>query len=189
MVSWRKCWQITVLLLMLVTGCTSAAKFDKVYTRISLAHLQPGQAIPTPQTATILTVTGKIGAPNAANQIVMDLETTEAVGQVEYTITDPFENRKIVYRGVLMRDLLDLWKVDQTATTLHIVALNDYNIDLPIAELREYPVLLAFQADGQYMQPDYHGPSMVIYPLDAYQLDPVATLKKLIWQVKTIDVQ
>jgi len=142
-----------------------------------------------PRNPVILTVTGKISSKNLGDQIVMDLPTLEAVGVVEYAISDPFENRKIVYRGVLMRDLVKLWQVDKSAQTLHLVALNDYTIDIPIQEMQTYPVLLALQADGQYMKPDYHGPSMIIYPLDNYQLDPVATMKKLIWQVKTITVQ
>ena len=67
--------------------------------------------------------------------------------------------------------------------------MNDYTIDIPIAEMREYPVLFGLQADGKYMQPDYHGPAMIIYPLDDYKFDMVVTMKKLIWQIKSIDVQ
>lgn len=119
----------------------------------------------------------------------MDLPTLEAVGLVEYDVLDPFENRKIVYRGVLMRDLLDLWQVEESAATAYFEALNDYAISIPLAELRQYPVIIGLQADGAYMQPDYHGPAMLIYPLDDYQLDPIATMRKLIWQIKSIDIQ
>lgn len=177
------------LVCIALAACTATPKFDQAYTLVSPGSLHPGQAIPAPKAPIILTVTGKIGAKNQGDQIAMDLPALEAVGTAEYAISDPFENRKIVYRGILMRDLLKLWQVDKSAQTLHIVAINDYIVDVPVQEMQEYPVIFALQADGQYMKPDYHGPAMLIYPLDSYKLDPVATMKKLIWQIKSIDVQ
>ncbi|MFN8489561.1 MAG: hypothetical protein U0350_18400 [Caldilineaceae bacterium] len=180
---------LSCLVCIVLAACTTTSQFDKAYTAIAPGSLHGGQAIPAPKEPIILTVTGKIGAKNQGDQIVMDRPTLEAVGTAEYAISDPFENRQIVYRGILMRDLLKLWQVDKNAQTLHLVAINDYTIDVPVQEMQEYPVLFALQADGQYMQPNYHGPAMLIYPLDSYKLDPVATMKKLIWQIKTIDVQ
>lgn len=188
--TWCKKFNFTWLIwLFFLAACTTTPQFESVYTRISEAQLPPGAQIPSPRQPTLVTITGKVRATNGAQQIVMDLPTLEAVGLVEYDVLDPFENRKIVYRGVLMRDLLDLWQVAADATTARFVALNDYAIDIPLAELRQYPVLFALQADGAYMQPDYRGPAMLIYPIDDYQLDPIATMRKLIWQIELIDIQ
>jgi len=175
--------------LLFLAACTAAPNFEQVYTVVSAATLRPGAAIPTPLQEPILTITGKISATNSNNAILMDRAALEQVGLVEYTVTDPFEQRLVRYRGLLMRDLLSLWQVAADAQTVHVTALNDYKIAIPINDFRQYPVLFALQADGVYMQPDYRGPAMLVYPLDQYAFDLIAVQRKWIWQIKTIDIQ
>src|SRR5690349_3624724 len=104
----RRAWRLLLpcLMVLIITACSKTPQFDQVYKVISPASLQAGQVIPAPKDPVILTVTGKLNTKNAGDQILMDLPTIEAAGLVEYTVNDPFENKKIVYRGVLMRDLL-----------------------------------------------------------------------------------
>lgn len=171
------------------TACRTAPDFEQVYKVVVPATLHPGTAIPAPEQAPILTVTGKIGTTNEGQAIVMDLTTLEKAGLVEYTVKDPFEDRPVRYSGVLMRDLLALWQVANDAQTVHIAALNDYKIDIPIRDFRQYPILFALEADGVYMQPDYRGPAMLVYPVDQYEFDLIAVQRNWIWQIKTIDIQ
>ena len=175
--------------LLFFAACAAAPTFEQVYTAVSAATLRPGAAIPAPQQEPILTITGKISATNSASAILMDRATLEQVGLVEYTVTDPFEERPVRYRGVLMRDLLSLWQVAADAQTVQVTALNDYKIAIPINEFRQYPVLFALQADGVYMQPAYRGPAMLVYPIDQYKFDLIAVQRNWIWQIKTIDIQ
>ncbi|MEZ4863728.1 MAG: molybdopterin-dependent oxidoreductase [Caldilineaceae bacterium] len=177
------------LMVNLVAGCRAVVQFEDIYTKVSEPTLQAGNEIPLPHDPTILTVTGKIGAANDNHRIVMDRVTIERVGEVEYSANDPFEERPVLYRGVLMRDLLKLWQVDPNAQSVHLVALNDYVIDIPITDFQNYPVLFALQADGVYMQPDYRGPAMLVYPVDHYEFDALSVQAKWIWQIKAIDVQ
>ncbi|MCE7988344.1 MAG: hypothetical protein DYG89_44870 [Caldilinea sp. CFX5] len=172
-----------------VLSCKSAPAFEDVYHVVAAATLKPGVAIPPPQQELLLTVTGKIKNVNHEDAIQMDRTTIEAVGLVEYTVTDPFEQRPIRYRGVLMRDLLNLWQVADDATIAQLTALNDYKIDIPLDEFRQYPILFALQADGVYMEPDYRGPAMIVYPVDQYQFEPLAVQRKWIWQIKAINIQ
>ena len=181
--------QYFFLLLIFFASCTSKTPFDDVYTAVSAASLKPGAPIPMPVQETILTVTGKIQATNSDNAILMDRGAIESVGVVEYTVTDPFEERPITYRGVLMRDLLAVWQVKEDAKQVHLIALNDYKIDIPIAEFGQYPILFALQADGVYMAPDYRGPAMLVYPVDQYKFDLIDVQRKWIWQIKAIDIQ
>lgn len=175
--------------LLFLAACAVAPNFDQVYTVVSAATLRPGAAIPTPQQEPMLTITGKISATNRDNTILMDRAALEQVGLVEYTVTDPFEQRLVRYRGLLMRDLLALWQVAADTQTVHVTALNDYKIAIPMSDFRQYPVLFALQADGVYMQPDYRGPAMLVYPLDQYAFDLIAVQRKWIWQIKTIEIQ
>jgi hypothetical protein len=159
------------------------------YRVVSEASLSAGDAIPVPSWAVILTVTGKIGTTNIEDKIQMDIATIESLGQVDYTVTDPFEGIETTFRGVLMSDLLDLWQVSTDATTLHVVALNDYAIDVPISDLRTYPVIFALKANGEYLPVSTVGPARLVYPYGEYALDPALYNDFWIWQIKSIEVR
>lgn len=180
---------VFIIIALLLLSCKSELAFDEAYSVVAEATLKPGAVIPTPKAELLLTVTGKVKNMNHDKAILMDRPTIEAVGLVEYTVTDPFEQRPVRYRGVLMRDLLDRWQVADDATTMQLTALNDYKIDIPLAEFRQYPILFALQADGLYMQPDYRGPAMLVYPVDQYQFERLTVQRKWIWQIKAIDIQ
>jgi hypothetical protein len=182
---------ITLFIAVTFTACAPAAvpTPTAVYSIVSETTLQPGSEIPAPTGEPILTVTGKIGTTNVDDSIQMDMETMESLRLVDYTVTDPFENREITYRGPLMSDLLALWQVADDATTLHTVALNDYAVDVPISDLRQYPVIFALQADGEYMPVSTRGPAMLVYPYDDFEFEPSVYNDYWIWQIASIDVQ
>jgi hypothetical protein len=183
-------WFLLVLLLTRLAACSSSSPdFDSVYKQVTPAQLKAGDSIPEPRGDVILTVAGAVGKTNHGNQILMDLATIESIGLVEYRVVDPFENRKKLFRGVLMRELLNLWQVHTTATTLDMVALNDYHVDVPIALMREKPLLFALQADGEYMRPDYRGPAMLVFPYGYYKFQRPLSDAYWIWQIKAITVK
>lgn len=167
-------------------ACNS--KTEPIYTTISEATLSAGDRIPTPSEDIILTVTGKINTTNQEGQIVMDIPTIQSLRQVEYTVLDPFKDEEITYTGVLMSDLLDLWQISEDAVTLQMTALNDYTVDVPIALIREFPVIFALQANGQYMPVADKGPAMLVLPYDHFEFERPSSDAYWIWQIKSIDV-
>ncbi|MEM7348066.1 MAG: hypothetical protein AAF485_27870 [Chloroflexota bacterium] len=186
---------ITFLLIsFLFTALIACSSFsgpdpDSVYTRVTDGDLKTGDSIPEPEGAIILTISGKIGTTNQDNQIVMDLATVERVGLVDYTVTDPFNNETITFRGVLMRDLLDLWQVDEAATALETIALNDYFVDVPIAPLREFPVIFALQANGEYMEVSDRGPAMLVFPYEEFEFEQPLYDSYWVWQIAKIEAK
>jgi hypothetical protein len=182
---------LSCLFAVLVAACTptTPTTTETVYTVVSEGTLNAGDTIPVPTGDVILTVTGNIGTSNVDDTIQMDIATVESVGQVEYTVDDPFENRSVTYRGVLMSDLLDLWQVGDDATTLNIVALNDYAVDVPLADLRTYPVIFALQADGEYMPIATRGPAMLVYPYNDFEFEVAIYNDYWAWQIKSIEVR
>jgi hypothetical protein len=182
---------LACLFAVLVAACTPTAPTttETVYTVVSEGTLNAGDAIPVPSGDVILTVTGNIGTSNVDDTIQMDIATVESVGQVEYTVDDPFENRAVTYRGVLMSDLLNLWQVGDDATTLHVVALNDYAVDVPLADLHTYPVIFALQADGEYMPIATRGPAMLVYPYNDFEFEVAIYNDYWAWQIKSIEVR
>lgn len=177
------------LAVAVVAACSPAPAASTVYKRVTDAKIKAGDAIPAPKGDVVLTVDGKIGTKNAGDTIQMDMPTIESAGLVDYKVTDPFEKVPTVFRGVLMSDLLDLWKVDSSATTLTMVALNDYKVDVPISDLRKYPVIFAVQQDGNYMPVATRGPAMLVYPYDNFQFDRQKYDDFWIWQIKSITVK
>lgn len=177
------------LFTFLLFGCQNSSTPETIYTVVQEATLTAGNEIPEPESELVLTVLGKIGITNSDASIVMDTPTIEAVGVVEYDVHDPFEDRSIVYSGVLMSDLLKVWQVPDEVEMVRVTALNDYQIEIPISDFYTYPVLLALQADGDYMQPNYRGPAMLVYPMDDFELDPISIKRRWIWQIKTIELQ
>lgn len=180
-----------VLVVLISAACAPAAPAtpEVVYTTVTQGELDAGEEIPAPQGETILIVSGNIGTTNANDTIEMDLATIESVGVVDYTVDDPFENRAITYRGVLMSDLLDVWQVSEDATSLHVVALNDYAVDVPIADLRQYPVVFALQADGEYMPIAEKGPAMLVYPYNDFEFDRNIYNDYWAWQIASVEVR
>lgn len=173
----------------LLAACQPAAPaVQTTYSVVSAGELDSGEAIPVPENETILTVTGDISRANVDDTIQMDMATLESVGVVEYDVLDPFANSTITYRGVLMSELLDVWGVSADATTLTLTAINDYAIDVPISAVREYPVMMALQADGEYMAIADKGPSMLVFPYDDFELDKALYNDMWIWQIASVEV-
>ena len=177
------------LLLCVISACSPAQATKPFYTQVSEPKLKAGETIPAPTGTVILTVTGKIGTTNQDNSIVMDRDMIESVGQIEYKVTDPFENKPYVYRGPLMSDLLNLWKVPEDAQTLKVAALDDYTVEVPIGEVRKYPVIFALQQEGQYMPTSTRGPAMLVFPYDNFKFDVTVYNNYWAWQIKSIEVK
>lgn len=186
-------WVVPALVIttgLITTSCTPKVEFEDAYIQITSPQIEPNRSIPLPKDETILTITGNVRNTNQHDSIVMDRLTLESVGLVEYTVKDLFENENRLFRGVLMRDLLALWQVTPEATTLEITALNDYQVDIPIEWLQDFPVLLALQQDGQYMTRDYRGPTMLIFPYEQFsEIPEFSTEFYWIWQIKTINAR
>jgi hypothetical protein len=178
-----------IVLTVMVAACGSAQPTQPIYQRVTDAKLKASDAIPKPTGDTILTVSGKIGAANDGDKIVMDLATLESAGLVDYKVTDPFDNVDVTFRGVLMTDLLTLWKADPNATTLVMTALNDYSVDIPMSDFKQYPVIFALQQDGKYMPVATRGPAMLVYPYNHFQFDKEKYNDRWIWQLKSIEVK
>ncbi len=181
-------FKLTFLMALLLVG-SGACRSKLVYTVISDGQLAAGDDIPPLNNPPILTVSGRIDANDNAEVIEFDVATLESLGVVEYTVQDPFEDRPITYRGVLMSDLLDVLQIEDGATTLEVLALNDYQIDVPIEEMYEYPVIFAMMADGQYMQPSDLGPAMLVYPYDHFRFDRAEYNSRWVWQIASLTVR
>jgi hypothetical protein len=187
----KKLVLFTLLGISLV-ACTadSATETAAVYTEINPATIQVGDSVPSPSGEVILVIRGKITNTNHDDRLEFDMETLESLGVVQYEVNDDqATGDNAVFQGILLSQLLAVAQVTDDATTLHMVALNDYAIDIPIEDTKQYPVLLATQMNGEAMDVANYGPSRIIYPNLAFDLDATIYNPRWIWQLASIEVR
>jgi hypothetical protein len=86
-----------------------------------------------------------------------------------------------------MSDLLKT--VGASGDKITVVALNDYKVDIPVSDFKNFPVILAYRMDGQALRVKDKGPLWIVYPADDYpELNNKQTQNKWVWQVKEIQI-
>ena len=156
-------------------------------TIVSVATLKAGQDVPVPTGKPVFTMTGKISVTNRGGTLVFDQATVEKLGLVQAKLYEPWTKQDLEFRGVWLRDLVALAGPSAEATKLHITALDDYAVDLSLADVRAGGIMLATRAgDGSAIPLDQGGPTRVVF------LDGVAAganADQWVWSIKQIDVQ
>lgn len=140
-----------------------------------------------PHGKVVLTVAGAITTTNGDGVARFDMAMLDALPQRVTATNTPWTKEKTRFSGPLVTALLD--RVGAKGATLKITALNDYMVEVPVADFQKWPVILATRKDGERMSVRDKGPIFVIYPFDE---DPSLYNEKYftrsVWQVKTIEV-
>ena len=144
--------------------------------------------LPQPSGPVVLEVVGDIRNRNFEDAARFDRQMLEALGTTKLRTWTAWTDNVPEFEGILARDLLDA--VGAEGTTLIASALNDYEVSIPIEELRRYPVMLALKMNGEYLKVRDKGPIWIVYPRDQYkQLQDSLTDKRWIWQLYKIEVK
>jgi hypothetical protein len=159
------------------------------YEVVSQPTWQPGMAIPAPKGPIVLRISGKIAAASNG-EVAFDLAGLESLGLIRYTTPTNWTESPTTFEGVLLSKVLEAIGADPSATTLTMVALNDYKAPVPLEDAHKWPVMLALKENGKYMTARDHGPIWVVYPqhTDA-DLGNYEMSARWVWQLGAIDVQ
>ncbi|MDH3221935.1 MAG: oxidoreductase [Gammaproteobacteria bacterium] len=145
-------------------------------------------ALQAPTGRVILTVSGKITNTNAGDRAEFDRDMLEALGDSELALETPWTDGRQVFNGVLGSKLLDV--VGASGNTIAARAINDYQVSIPISDLRNYPVLFALKQNGKYMRVREKGPIWIIYPRETYpELDTDQITDRWVWQLSEIVIK
>lgn len=182
---------LAVLVLVTMAACAPAAtSVTAAYAEVSAESLTPADAIPAPAEAVVLTVGGDIAKQNAGPSLSLDLATVERMGLVKYSVHDPWLDADHEFTGVLLADLLDTVGASTAATSVRLVAIDDYEVEIAIADARRWPVLLATQMDGRPMSVEDKGPTRIVFPYDQFpEIDQLKYKDLWIWSVESIEVR
>jgi hypothetical protein len=145
-------------------------------------------SLASPQGRPILEVSGSIAVKNDGDSAKFDLAMLEKIGVTKVKTSTAWTEGIPQFEGVLVRDLLVA--LGATGGTVTAVALNDYKIEIPVADFSKYGVILAFRQDGQELRIRDKGPLWIVYPQDDHpELKTKATQAKWLWQLKELRVK
>ena len=141
-----------------------------------------------PEGPVILTVTGDISNANSPEGAQFDLAMLDALGTVEFETTTIWTDGPQVFRGVSLQRLVEI--LDAEGAVIAASALNDYMVEIPVADAVEGGPMLAFENNGRMLAVRDKGPLWLVYPYDSssdYQSEVIYA--RSIWQVRRMEIR
>lgn len=136
----------------------------------------------------LLTVSGAVTAPNAGHGAQFDLAALDAFPQHVTETDTPWYQSRTRFQGPLGSDLLKA--VGAKGTVMRLIALNDYAVEIPLADFMNWPVILATRVNDNVISVRDKGPIFVIYPFDRQpSLYNEVYFGRSIWQLKSIEIR
>jgi hypothetical protein len=138
----------------------------------------------TPATA-VLVIDGKV---SGSQPVAFDLAQLKSLPVTRITTTTPWTDGENLYEGVRIRDLLE--RIGAAGTELLADAVDDYQITIPMEDVRDYDVIIAYAMNGKPLPPDDKGPLWVIYPYSGHSvLQKDLYFSRSVWQLNRLTVQ
>jgi hypothetical protein len=136
-----------------------------------------------PDQKAILQLIGKVTQVQS-----LSLAELEKLPQKKMTVVTPWYPDAQTFEGPLLRDVLKQSGVK--TGLLKMQALNDYIIEIPVADAYQYDVIIATRLNGKAMSVREKGPLFVMYPFDKHEeLRKTDYFRRCIWQLKQIAVE
>jgi len=155
---------------------------------ISLMLAGASHALDAPKGKVILSITGNIQFKNAGDRADFDMDMLAAFPQHSFTTSNPWYKESKKFTGPLLRDVLAA--AGAQGSTLKAEALNNFKVEIPAADTRKFPVVLARLMDDQPMLIRDKGPLFVIYPFDSSpELHLAQYYSRSAWQLRNIEIQ
>lgn len=136
----------------------------------------------------LLTVTGKVENSNRDGAALFDEAMLSSLPRHGIETSTPWTDGTKLFEGVLLSNVLELVGIGE-AQTLRLVALNEYEVDIPVSDAGAYGVLLATHMDGKPLSRRDKGPIWIVYPRDGFtELQDERYDAKWAWQLNRIEV-
>jgi hypothetical protein len=150
------------------------------------ATLRPGQAVPAPAGAALITLTGNVGPANQGDLVALDRRTLARLSQVQLSTYEPWVKQDLSFRGVWLADVLALAGAAPTAA-VRVTALDDYTVNFTAAELQSGGILLATSdGAGADIPIQDGGPTRIVFQRG---LRAGANADQWIWSLRSIEVR
>ena len=140
-----------------------------------------------PNDAVVLTVNGDIGTVNIDDTAQFDLSMLMALDPVTIETTTIWTEGTQVFHGIELHTLLE--RLDVTTGGILATAINDYTVEIPVADAIVGGPIIAFALNGETMSVRDKGPLWIVYPYDAnadYRSEVIYS--RSIWQLDRIEI-
>jgi hypothetical protein len=146
------------------------------------------EALPAPQAAPILIVSGGVAVANQGDKAAFDRALLQSLPRTSVDTETPWTEGIVHFEGVRMRDLLA--RLGAEGRKVIATGADDYRIEIPMADVQEYDVLIATAENGQPLRPDDKGPLWIVYPFSANPgLKKDTYFARCVWQLGGLTVQ
>lgn len=155
---------------------------------ISLGFLTAQLFMPIGASAQDSTLTILSQSDGMTGEVRYTLEELDALPQLTVRTSNEFIDGITEFSGPLARVILKLTN-DINADKVRLIAANDYEIEVPVDDFRNYDVIFATRQNGEYLSRRDKGPIWVIYPMsDHKELQDSIYNQRLIWQLVRMEV-
>lgn len=137
----------------------------------------------------LLTISGAIATQNADDTVALDRAMLEAMPATEFETTTVWQEGTLRFTGVPLKDVLALVGAED-ASEIAAIALNDYQVTIPVASIEDTVPIIAYLTNGETMSPRDKGPLWIVYPYDSdakYRNE--VTYSRSIWQLDRLTVK
>ena len=124
----------------------------------------------------------------SGREITFDRDELEALPRhaldTHTSVTDGVHH----FEGPLMRDVLAVAQF--TGAEMLAIALNDYEIAIPLSDFERFDVIAALEMDGEALTPRDKGPIWIVYPRDDHtELQDIRFDYRWVWQLSRIEIR
>lgn len=119
----------------------------------------------------LITVKGDIGKTNSGSDYILDQAIFDSKS-VELTYNDPWMGDGLKYKGILLKDLVEMVKPESNVKTVSLVATDGKAFDIALEDAKNFDIMLARWVDGNPLTEDNGGPVKVAYSDDAKAVYP-----------------
>lgn len=139
-------------------------------------------AIPTDA---VLVIDGRIDGGKPA---AFDLAVLKSLPVTRVLTTTPWTDGEDLYEGVRIRDLLH--RLGAQGAVVLADAVDDYEVKIPMKDIRDYDVIVAYAVNGKPLPVDDKGPLWIIYPYSEHpDLQKDLYFSRSVWQLNRLTVK
>lgn len=117
----------------------------------------------------------------------LELAALDAGPHQALTTHTPWTRGPQQFEGAPLRSLLPPAALAQPA--LQVLALDGYSVEIPMADVTQHGLFLAWRRNGALMPVRDRGPFWLVYPWDDRpRLDRPEIHRRSVWQIRTIQI-
>lgn len=91
------------------------------------------------------------------------------------------------FEGILLADLMEAMEME--GETVVATALNDYAVEIPVAEITDEGPIVAYRMDGAEMSRRGKGPFWILYPFDDVpEFRSETAYSRSVWQLDRLSI-